>query len=141
MPDQPTASDVDMSFALDALTEEKGVLHAVLLSTDGLVLAHSGNLPRETADRTAAAASGTLSVAGQVGELAGTHGDVKPRKIIIDLPDSCVLVFGAGHRAVLAVAVAADMTSSLVHVATAATIKTINGLAPALSTRERPGIS
>ncbi|MEU7316544.1 roadblock/LC7 domain-containing protein [Streptomyces sp. NPDC007083] len=132
---QPTADSVDMTWVLNQLKEEKGVLHALLVSSDGLMLAASDGLPRELADRTAANVSGLFSLGRTVSEFAGT--DAPTRKIIIDLPDSCILVFGAGHRTVLAVSVCTDMTSREVVVASAATIKAINGLQPALSARER----
>lgn len=136
MTEQPTADSHDMAWVLNRLTEEKAVLHALLLSSEGLVLAASDQLDRETAERTAASASGAFSIGRSVSEFAGTPA-VTPRKIIIDLPDGCILVFGAGHRTALAVSVAAELTTSEVAVATAATIKAINGLRHALSARER----
>jgi len=138
---QPTADSADMTWVLNQLKEEKGVLHALLVSSEGLVLEASDGLSREMAERTAADVSGLFSLGRAASEFVGTDDDsphkIAPRKIIIDLPDSCILVFGAGHHTVLAVSVCADMTSREVVVASAATIKAINGLQPALSARER----
>jgi hypothetical protein len=61
----------------------------------------------------------------------------KPRKVILDLPDSCILIFAAGDHTALAVSLEAEMTSLEVTVASAATVGTIKGLRPALSARER----
>ncbi|MET9733280.1 roadblock/LC7 domain-containing protein [Streptomyces sp. NPDC006458] len=134
---QPTAETHDMTWVLNRLAQEKGVEHAVLFSSDGLVLAHSEGLHRDVADRTAASSSSLFSLGRGVGEFAPTPEDTTPRKIIIDLPGACVLVFAAGHNTVLAVSVGAEMTDVEVAVASAETIKAIKGLAPALSARAR----
>ncbi|GHH56765.1 roadblock/LC7 domain-containing protein [Streptomyces candidus] len=134
---QPTADTHDMTWVLTRLTREKDVLHAVLFTTDGLVLAHSEDLHRDVADRTAAGSSPLFSLGRSFAEFTQTSPNLPPRRIIIDLPDGCVLVFGAGHNTALAVAVAAEMTDPAVAVASAATIKVIKGLAPALSARSR----
>jgi predicted regulator of Ras-like GTPase activity (Roadblock/LC7/MglB family) len=133
---QPTADTHDMSWVLERLKQEKGVLHAVLLSSEGLVLAATESLKREVAERTAAQASSLFSLGKGVSEFADLQ-ETPPRKIIIDLPGRTILVFSAGHRTALAVAVGAEMTSSEVVVVTGATIKAINGLREALSARER----
>ncbi|MEU3046788.1 roadblock/LC7 domain-containing protein [Streptomyces sp. NPDC006984] len=134
---QPTADTHDMTWALNRLAEERGVAHAVLFTSDGLPLARSEGLDRDVADRIAASSSSLFSLGRGVGEFAPTPEDTTPRKIIIDLPGACVLVFGAGHNSVLAVSVGAEMTDSEVAVASAATIKAIKGLAPALAARAR----
>ncbi|MGW4548542.1 roadblock/LC7 domain-containing protein [Streptomyces violaceorubidus] len=134
---QPTADTHDMTWVLNRLAGEKGVEHAVLFSSDGLVLAHSEGLPRDVAERTAASSSSLFSLGRGVGEFAPTPVGTTPRKIIIDLPGACVLVFAAGHNTVLAVSVSAEMTDAEVAVASAETIKAIRGLGPALAARER----
>ncbi|MEU9599814.1 roadblock/LC7 domain-containing protein [Streptomyces sp. NPDC048109] len=134
---QPTADTHDMTWMLDRLATSRGVAHAVLFTSDGLVLAHSKDLHRDVADRTAASSSSLFALGRGVGEFAPTPNGTTPRKIIIDLPEACVLVFAAGHNTVLAVSVSAEMTDSEVAVASAETIKAIRGLAPALAARER----
>ncbi|MCT2588997.1 roadblock/LC7 domain-containing protein [Streptomyces sp. N2-109] len=133
---QPTADTVDMTWVLNRLKEEKGVLHALLLSSEGLVLAASTGLERAVAERTAANASGVFSIGMGISEFADAEG-TRPRKAIFDLPDGCILVFSSGERSALAVSLNAEMTSPEVAVASAATIKAINGLRSALSARER----
>ncbi|MFI9772833.1 roadblock/LC7 domain-containing protein [Streptomyces sp. NPDC052415] len=134
---QPTADTHDMTWVLNRLAGSKGVAHAVLFTTDGLVLAHSEGLHRAVADRTAASACSLFSLGRGVGEFAPTPDDATPRKIIIDLPGACVLVFAASHNSVLVVSVGAEMTDAEVAVASAETIKAIKGLAPALAARTR----
>lgn len=133
---QPTADTHDMTWLLERLKQEKGVLHAVLLSSEGLVLASTDGLDKAVADRTAANASGLFSLGRGVSEFADME-KTKPRRLIIDLPDRCILVFGAGHRTALAVAVGAEMTSPEAAVASSATLKAIAGLREVLSARER----
>lgn len=134
---QPTADTHDMAWVLTRLAQERDVEHAVLFTSDGLVLATSEGLHRDVADRTAACLSGLFSLGQGVREFTQTAEDATPRKIIIDFFGSCVLVFGAGHHSVLAVSVSAEMAEPAVAVASAETIKTIKGLAPALSARAR----
>lgn len=134
---QPTADTHDMTWVLNRLAESKGVEHVALFTSDGLVLAHSEGLHRDVADRTAASSSSLFSLGRGVGEFAPTADDATPRKIIIDLPGACVLVFAAGHNTVIAVSIGAEMTDAKVAVASAETIKAIKGLAPALSARAR----
>jgi predicted regulator of Ras-like GTPase activity (Roadblock/LC7/MglB family) len=134
---QPTADTHDMTWMLNRLAKSRGVAHAVLFTSDGLVLAHSEELHRDVADRTAASSCSLFALGRGVGEFAPTPDDTAPRKIIIDLPGACVLVFAAGHNTVLAVSVSAEMTDAEVAVASADTIKAIKGLAPALAARER----
>ncbi|MFI0721426.1 roadblock/LC7 domain-containing protein [Streptomyces sp. NPDC021224] len=133
---QPTADTHDMSWVLEHLRKEKGVLHAVLFSADGLVLAATSDIERPVAERTAANACAAFALGRSIAEFAEIEG-TSPHRIIIDLPDHCILVFSAGHGTALAVAVDAEMTSPEVAVASAATIKAINGLRDALSARER----
>ncbi|MFF8902482.1 roadblock/LC7 domain-containing protein [Streptomyces lydicus] len=134
---QPTADTHDITWLLNRLAGAPGVAHAVLFTNDGLVLAHSEGLHRDVADRTAASSSSLFALGRGVGEFAPTPDDTTPRKIIIDLPGACVLVFAAGHNTVLAVSIGAEMTDTEVAVASAETIKAIKGLAPALSARAR----
>ncbi|MFI1648199.1 roadblock/LC7 domain-containing protein [Streptomyces avidinii] len=134
---QPTADTHDMTWLLDRLARSKSVAHAVLFTSDGLVLAHSEGLHRDVADRTAASSSSLFALGRSVGEFAPAPEDATPRKIIIDLPGACVLVFSAGHNTVLAVSIGAEMTDAEVAVASAETIKAIKGLAPVLAARAR----
>jgi predicted regulator of Ras-like GTPase activity (Roadblock/LC7/MglB family) len=53
----------DLSWLISAFTDRvPGVSHAVVVSTDGLLVAVSDNLPRDHADQLAAVTSGLVSV-------------------------------------------------------------------------------
>lgn len=53
----------DLSWLISAFTDRvPGVTHAVVVSTDGLLVAVSENLPRDHADRLAAVTSGLVSI-------------------------------------------------------------------------------
>ncbi|MFG3429466.1 roadblock/LC7 domain-containing protein [Streptomyces californicus] len=134
---QPTTDTHDMSWFLKRLADEKGVLHALLVTGDGLVRARSKDLGRDVADPTAASTAGLLSLATTFAEFAQAPAGTTVGKIIIDMPEQCVLVFRAGDNTVLAVAVGAPMTSPEVGVASSAAIKAIKGMAPALAAAER----
>ncbi|MFI1189754.1 roadblock/LC7 domain-containing protein [Streptomyces californicus] len=134
---QPTTDTHSVAWFLDRLAKEEGVLHALLVTADGLTVASSENLERDVADRTAAATSSLLSLASSLGEFVEVPAGTSVHKVVIDLPDQCIFVFRAGANTVLALAVAAGMTSPAGVVASSAAIKAIKGLAPVLAARER----
>jgi uncharacterized protein len=53
----------DLGWLLAQFAEDAGVAHAVAVSSDGLLLAASGNLPEDRAEQLAAIAAGTSSLA------------------------------------------------------------------------------
>lgn len=77
---QPTADTHDMAWVLNRLAGAQGVEHAVLFTSDGLVLAHSEGLHRDVADRTAASSSSLFSLGRGVGEFAPTPDDTPPAR-------------------------------------------------------------
>lgn len=137
-PTDPTADSTDMAWALDQLLLERGVRHAVLFTADGMLLARSRNLPRDDAERAAAAFAGIRSL--QL-ELAGFCGEdpagLVPRHVISDLKTATALLFAAGARTGVAVSVQGESTGAEVQVAIRATLKMISGLRPLLEARER----
>ncbi|GAA3169812.1 hypothetical protein GCM10010466_68700 [Planomonospora alba] len=140
MIDRPTADSTDMTWALNRLTEEPGVVNALLFSTDGLVLAKSDTLPRDDADRAAAALCGVKSLQGDFGAFCGLPDQAGPlpmRHVVSDLKDFTVLLFAAGERTGIGVAVRGDSMSQEVALAITATLKMISGLRPVLEARER----
>ncbi|HWU12229.1 MAG TPA: roadblock/LC7 domain-containing protein [Streptomyces sp.] len=133
---QPTADSHDMSWFLNQIAREKGVLHALLLTDDGLKLAVSEGLDSAVADRTAASAAAAFSVGKSIAEFASCAG-TKPKKIVFDLDDTSIFIFGAGHGTSVIVSVTQHMTSKEAVTAASAAIKAIAGLRPALSARAR----
>lgn len=134
---EPTADTVDMSWYLNRIAEEaKGVQHVLLLSSDGLVLAHSDDLDRDVADKAAASVCGLTALSQDLSEFCNGRG-LAWRRSVIDLDEHCVVLLGAGERSVIAVSIAAELTSPEVASATAATVKAVAGMRHLLSAQER----
>ncbi|MEU1260403.1 roadblock/LC7 domain-containing protein, partial [Streptomyces chartreusis] len=57
----------DLSWMLDSALEIPGALHAVLVSADGLLMARTKDLGRDSADTVAAAMSGVQSLSRSLG--------------------------------------------------------------------------
>jgi len=96
-----TATPVDLTELLDALVRQvDGVLHAIVLSSDGLLVAASGELGRDDAEHLAAVASGLNGLARG----AGRHlGDGAVLRTVIELDSGFLFVTAAGTGACLAV--------------------------------------
>ena len=95
-----------LSWLLDNLVSQvEHVEHAIILSTDGLVVASSRALPREDGEHLSALACGLQSLA----QGAGLHfRDGNVRQIIIELEKAFLLVIAAGNGTCLAVRTSAD---------------------------------
>ncbi|MFH8369758.1 roadblock/LC7 domain-containing protein [Streptomyces sp. NPDC018031] len=141
--DQHTADSTDLTWLLNNLTREPGVVHALLFTTDGLVLAASDGLPTDDAERTAAALCGVKSLQADLGAFCGrpdgADDRLRMRHVVSDLKDATVLLFAAGVRTGLGVSVRGDSLSQEVSVAITATLKMIAGMRPVLDARERSG--
>ncbi|WP_345634884.1 roadblock/LC7 domain-containing protein [Rugosimonospora acidiphila] len=90
----------DLTWTLDELVKVPGVLHAVVLSTDGLVIQKSTLLPRDAAELLAAAASSLYSLASGIGRQFSS-GPVE--QIITEYHDQSLFVAAAGRNGRLAV--------------------------------------
>ena len=107
-----TATPVDPAELLDALVHQvDGVLHAIVLSSDGLLVATSGGLVRDDAEHLAAVASGLNGLARG----AGRHlGDGTVLRTVIELDSGFLFVTAAGTGACLAVLAAPHIDVGLV---------------------------
>lgn len=96
-----TATPVDLAELLDTLVRQvDGVLHAIVLSADGLLVAASAGLVRDDAEHLAAVAAGLNGLARG----AGRHlGDGTVRRTVIELDSGFLFVTAAGPGACLAV--------------------------------------
>ena len=96
-----TATPVNLTELLDALVRHvDGVPHAIVLSSDGLLVAASGGLARDDAEHLAAVASGLNGLARG----AGRHlGDGRVLRTVIELDTGFLFVTAAGSGACLAV--------------------------------------
>ena len=95
-----------LSWLLDNLVNQvEHVEQAVILSTDGLVVASSRTLAREDGEHLSALACGLQSLA----QGAGLHfRDGNVRQIIIELDKAFLLIIAAGNGTCLAVRTSAD---------------------------------
>lgn len=102
---QPSAAAPETTRALDwfvakFVRDVPGVSHAILVSSDGLLMASSSRLTADHADQMAAVTSGLASLAGGAARLFDA-GNV--RQTIIEMDDAFLLVMGVGNGSYLAV--------------------------------------
>lgn len=100
---KPMAPSQELDWALDeALRDVPEAVHAVLFSADGLVLARSSGLDRETAERTAAGLSGLSSMARGTAEFCGDPASPW-RQTVSEYAGGYILLVKAGAGAYVAV--------------------------------------
>jgi predicted regulator of Ras-like GTPase activity (Roadblock/LC7/MglB family) len=64
----PGPGSPNLNWLIEQLTKEMpGITHALVVSLDGLLLAHTGSLSRDNADQLAALTSGVLGISRQYG--------------------------------------------------------------------------
>ncbi|WP_432197444.1 roadblock/LC7 domain-containing protein [Streptomyces sp. bgisy027] len=98
----------DLSWMLDSALEIPGALHAVLVSADGLLMARTKDLGRDSADTVAAAMSGVQSLSRSLGFFAdGEH--MQWRQTLVEFDGGWVFLISAGEGAYLAVSAAPDI--------------------------------
>ncbi|MEU6230816.1 roadblock/LC7 domain-containing protein [Streptomyces sp. NPDC047042] len=93
----------DMSWVLDPLLDLPGVVHALVLSADGLIQGHDPFLDGDAAEGAAGMMSALQGAARAVArELSGEAG-VRLRQVVIDADCGFVFAIPAGENTVLAV--------------------------------------
>ncbi|MFF3394802.1 roadblock/LC7 domain-containing protein [Streptomyces sp. NPDC002669] len=90
------------TWLLGDLPQLKGVSHTVLVTSDGLVRACCENTSRERAERTAAAVSGSQSLAKGLAAEFGPAGAV-PLQSVVTITGGHVFMRAAGEGSVLVV--------------------------------------
>lgn len=102
----------ELSWLLDdLLARAEGTRHAIVLSTDGLLMASSSKLDRPAAEHLAAIASGLYSLAsGASKQFSG--GEI--RQTIIEMDDAFLFVATAGEGACMALVAASSCDVGLV---------------------------
>lgn len=91
-----------LAWMLDDVLQVPDARHAILLSADGLVRAHSAGISRDEADRQAAGLAGLQSTSRSTTEFVG--GSHAPwRQTMIEFDDGFVFLIAAGEGAYLAV--------------------------------------
>jgi predicted regulator of Ras-like GTPase activity (Roadblock/LC7/MglB family) len=98
----------DLSWMLDSALEIPGALHAVLVSADGLLMARTKDLGRDTADTVAAAMSGVQSLSRSLGFFCGDD-NLHWRQTLVEFDGGWVFLISAGEGAYLAVSAAPDI--------------------------------
>lgn len=88
-----------------------GVSEAVVLSSDGLPIAMSGGLDRDSADRFAAVASGLIGLAYGA---AGRFGGGRVNEVIVEMENAFLFVTGISDGSALAVVSDANCDVGLV---------------------------
>ncbi|MFI6364923.1 roadblock/LC7 domain-containing protein [Nocardia sp. NPDC050630] len=108
-----TDSSNRLGWLLEDLSNVPGVRFAVLLSDDGLRIAHSDGVNKDDAERFAAAASGLRSLGKALGEFCGGL-DNGVRQNMTEYDQGMILITAAGEGALLGVSTTAETDIGLV---------------------------
>jgi predicted regulator of Ras-like GTPase activity (Roadblock/LC7/MglB family) len=96
----------NLSWLVSAFTERvPGVAHAVVVSSDGLLVAVSDHLPRDHADKLAAVTSGLVSITAGAAQMF--DGDIV-KQTVVEMGRGFFLVMGIRDGSILAVLAAGD---------------------------------
>ncbi|QMU77712.1 roadblock/LC7 domain-containing protein [Streptacidiphilus sp. PB12-B1b] len=82
--------------ALQTLTQLHGVVHGVVLTSDGMIKGASSGLSRASAEGAAAVTSGLQSCARQVAGALSGHADTALRQVVVETGDGFVFSVPAG---------------------------------------------
>ncbi|NYH51031.1 MULTISPECIES: roadblock/LC7 domain-containing protein [Nocardiopsis] len=108
----PSTARGELSWLLDdLLTRASGTQHAIVLSTDGLLMATSSGLDRPAAEHLSAIASGLHSLAGGASKQFAAGGI---RQSIIEMDRAFLFVAAAGEGACMALMSDADSDVGLI---------------------------
>lgn len=106
------SSETRLDWLVDELVDRTaGARHAILLSTDGLLLAHSRSLAQGDGEHLAAVGSAYRSLSNGTGKHFG-GGPV--RQTVVEMEQAYLLVTEAGQGACLALLTSADADLGLV---------------------------
>jgi len=92
-----------LGWMLDDALKMPETRHAILLSADGLLMAHSERISVDDAERHAAGMSGLQSLARSTAEFCGDDPNVMWRQTVTEFDDGYVFLVAAGPGAYLAV--------------------------------------
>lgn len=108
----PTDGNNKLTWMLGSLDLE-GVRYSVLISGDGLRLAHSESISVDEADAFAAAVSGVQALGKALATLCGDQ-DNRLRQNLIEYDQALVLITAAGRNAMLGVCAAPTADAGLI---------------------------
>jgi predicted regulator of Ras-like GTPase activity (Roadblock/LC7/MglB family) len=98
----------ELGWMLDEALKVPEARHAILLSADGMLRAHSQGISRDEADRQAAALSGLQSISRSTAEFCTQQGSLW-RQTLVEFTDGYVFLVAAGPGAYLAVSATAEV--------------------------------
>jgi predicted regulator of Ras-like GTPase activity (Roadblock/LC7/MglB family) len=125
-----------LAWLLDNLVGQvEHIRQALVLSGDGLVVAASGSLSRDEAERLSALAVGLQSLARQAGQQV--HGG-ETRQTIIEMDSMFLFLTAAGEGTTIAVTAMGDANVGLVAYETAMLVRRMSKY---LAARPRPTVS
>ncbi|MEY7973388.1 roadblock/LC7 domain-containing protein [Saccharomonospora xinjiangensis] len=91
----------DNSWMLEQIRSVRGVRHAIVLTSDGLLKVKTNHTATDVADKLAAACAGLTSLGRGVGDEFGSGGD--PKQVMVEFDGGFLFVRGAGDGSRLAV--------------------------------------
>ncbi|MCP9205665.1 roadblock/LC7 domain-containing protein [Streptomyces cucumeris] len=92
----------ELGWMLDEVVKMPEARHAILLSADGMLRAHSAGIPRDEAERQAAALSGLQSISRSTSEFCDPH-ESPWQQTLVEFVGGYVFLTAAGPGAYLAV--------------------------------------
>ena len=91
----------DNSWMLEQIRSVRGVRHAIVLTSDGLLKVKTEQTATDLADKLAAACAGLTSLGRGVGDEFGSGGD--PKQVMVEFDGGFLFVRGTGDGSRLAV--------------------------------------
>ncbi|HCA84534.1 MAG TPA: dynein regulation protein LC7 [Streptomyces sp.] len=98
----------ELGWMLDEVLKVPEARHAILLSADGMLRAHSQGISRDEADRQAAALSGLQSISRSTVEFCAQESSPW-QQTLVEFSDGYVFLVAAGAGAYLAVSATQDV--------------------------------
>lgn len=93
----------ELGWMLDEVVKMPEARHAILLSADGMLRAHSEGIARDEAERQAAALSGLQSISRSTAEFCDPDDETPWQQTLIEFVGGYVFLIAAGPGAYLAV--------------------------------------
>ncbi|WP_407701038.1 roadblock/LC7 domain-containing protein [Wenjunlia vitaminophila] len=98
----------ELGWMLDEVLKVPHARHAILLSADGMLRAHSAGIARDEADRQAAALSGLQSISRSTAEFCAPQ-ETPWHQTLVEFAGGYVFLIAAGEGAYLAVSASPDV--------------------------------
>ncbi|GGL41113.1 roadblock/LC7 domain-containing protein [Planomonospora parontospora] len=97
------------AWMLNDLVNLPGVRHAIVLTADGLVDVHSAGIPRDAADKFAAALAGLQSLSRSTAEFCADSPHAPWQQTLVEFDTGYLLTTAAGTGSYLAVSCTSDV--------------------------------